>query len=55
MVKALVATKLMASTQGQKSKLSHQKGKCINCGIKGHWVKDCRKHEKSKEKPPEEA
>ena len=55
MVKALAATKLTGSTQGQRSKASHKKGKCFNCGIKGHWAKECRKPKKSKEKPHEEA
>ena len=55
MVKALAATKLTGSTQGQKYKPSHKKVKCFNCGIKGHWAKDFRKPKKSNGKPQGEA
>ena len=55
MVKALAATKLMDSTQGQRSKPSHKKRKCFNCIIKGHLAEDCGKPKKSNGKPQGEA
>ena len=46
--KALVATMEKPSMQKQKSRI--KKGKCFNCGKKGHFVRDCRKPKKSNEK-----
>eukprot|EP00794_Sanderia_malayensis_P009617 gene9617-10600_t len=50
MEKALVATRTTPSTQVQKSRpgATKSKGKCFNCGIKGHWAKDCEKPKKER-------
>ena len=40
MEKALVASKANPSSQAQKPS---KKGKCFNCGIKGHWARDCKR------------
>ena len=52
MEKALVASKANPSSQAQKPS---KKGKCFNCGIKGHWAKDCKRPKKKKEQHTERA
>ena len=51
--KALPAT--MERPKMQKPKVGNKKGQYFNCGIKGHFTRDCRKPKKSKEKHEQQA
>ena len=44
-------------SRDQAAKPKRKKGKCFNCGLDGHWAKECRKPKKNKkfEKKPEYA
>eukprot|EP00794_Sanderia_malayensis_P005845 gene5845-6544_t len=54
MEKALIATKNMSYRRRQSPGPRNKRGKCFNCGLKGHWAKDCTRPKKPKESGTED-
>ena len=55
MEKALITTKEKSDSAGHQKKPGTKKGKCFNCGLKGHWARHCRKPKMSNERRQQQA